>query len=273
MKIGTITLTRVGYIDVAVEPAVLNLTVEEIERAGAVATPWVDADGQPYAGLAAWVVESDGVVVVVDPVGAVDEFIRKGPGAITHQGRFVQAVLAAAGIPRDEVDVVALSHLDGIGLTGAMADDGSWGPAFPNARILLTTGELEFLDAAADGDVQGLGPLRQLIAAGAVEGAADGDELAPGVTFQVTGGHSLGHAVIRVESQGELALMIGHLALHPLELLRDPSPNGHHDVAVAKLAVDALLAEAATRDAVVIGPLWGAPGAARISSDRVPTPA
>jgi glyoxylase-like metal-dependent hydrolase (beta-lactamase superfamily II) len=271
VKIGTTTLTRVGYVDVAVEPAVLNLTVDEIERAGDVATPWVDADRQPYAGLAAWVVESDGVVVVVDPVGAVDEFIRKGLEAITHQDA-VFAAFAAAGISRDSVDVVALSHLDGIGLTGAMTDDGSWEPAFPNARIVFTAGELEFLAAAADGDVQGLGPLRQLIAAGVVEGASDGDELAPGVTFQVTGGHSPGHAAIRVESGGELALLLGHLALHPLELLRDPTPTGHLDPAGAKVAVDALLAEAAARDAVVIGPLWGAPGAARISPDRVPTP-
>jgi hypothetical protein len=63
---------------------------------------------------------------------------------------------------------------------------------------------------------------------------------------------------VRIQSGGEQAIMVGHLALTPLHLGRI-DPDGHLDVEVAMAARRALLAE----DAILIGPLWPAPAAGR----------
>jgi len=218
-----------------------------------------------------WVLESGNRVVVVDPCGAADVFIRTGPEAVSHQDA-VFAALADAGYPRERVDTVMLSHLDGIGMAAAVTDDGSWVPAFPNARVVLTADELAFL-AAPTYEVQGLEALRALIAVGAVDGVGDGHVLAPDITVKETGAHSPGHAVVRVESGGQLALLIGHLAITPLHIVAGRRDTLHLEADAALKVLDAVLDEAIERSALVIGPLWPAPGACRINADRTPTPA
>jgi glyoxylase-like metal-dependent hydrolase (beta-lactamase superfamily II) len=269
--VGTITLTRVPYFDVGLDAEGLNLSAGVIAAAGSVATPWLDESGQPLVGVAVWVVESDGRVVVVDPCGAADAFIRTGPEAITHQDA-VFAALEAAGYPRERVDTLVLSHLDGIGMAAAVTDDGRWVPAFPRARVVMTAPELTFL-AAPTYAVQGNEALQALVDQGVVDGVADGYEVAPGVTLQLTGAHSPGHAIVRVESGGALALLIGHLAITPIHLVSGRCEGMHEDADAAVAVLDAVLDEAIERSALLVGPLWAAPGACVVGPDRAPKPA
>jgi hypothetical protein len=77
----------------------------------------------------------------------------------------VLEALRAAGLPADKIDVVLLSHLDGIGMTALACGDGSWEPAFPNARILMTTAELDYVAEARQipSQIQGLAALHSLM--------------------------------------------------------------------------------------------------------------
>ena len=99
----------------------------------------------------------------------------------------------------------------------------------------------------------------RLRAQGALQGVSDHEQLTDSVSIELTGGHSPGHQIVRVLSGGEQAVIVGHLAVSALHLATGECPPEHMDPAGANTALDKLLAE----DAVLIGPLWPAPGACR----------
>src|SRR5579862_8524251 len=140
--VGAVRLSRVAYFDIALDPSVVGLTVDQVRAVDAPA--WATPDGQVLVGQAVWVIESGGQVIVVDPCGAADEFLRAGPEALLHQDAVLRA-MAEAGFPAERVDAVVLSHLDGIGMAARVATDGGWEPAFPNARLLITASELSWM--------------------------------------------------------------------------------------------------------------------------------
>jgi hypothetical protein len=257
-RVGAALLTRVQYFDVPLDAEVVSLTAAQVRSIDWATPSWATPEGQVLVGQALWVIESQGRVIVVDPCGAADAFIRSGPEAIGHQEAALGA-MRAAGFPPERVDVVVLSHLDGIGMAAVVDTDGHWTPAFPNARIVMTTAELEYL--AGPATAGGLDQLNTLIAQGAVDGVGDGHCLTTDVHLELTGAHSPGHAVVRVHSGGELATLIGHLALSPLHTTAEVRSNLHLDSARAKTVLDALVAEAAATESVLIGPLWPFPGA------------
>ena len=246
-------LTRVPYFDVALDPAVVGLTVEHLRSAGSVAEPWADGE-QVLVGLAVWVVESGGRTIVVDPCGAADTFIRSGPAALDHQ-RNVAAALDDADHPLEAVDLVVLSHLDGIGMAAALDESARWHPMFPAARVVMTRRELDHL--ATEPEVMGLGGLQALLDAGVVE-------LAPGVTLQWTGHHSAGHALLHARGERGTATALGHLALSPIDFAVDEVLPIHEDPEGADGLLRHLAHDAVADGRLLIGPLWPWPGACRL---------
>src|SRR4051812_1104514 len=90
--VGAARLSRVSYFDVALDAGAVGLTSDDLAEARDWAEPtWSTADGQVLVGQALWVIESEGRVMVIDPCGASDAFLRTGPEAIAHQ----EAALAA----------------------------------------------------------------------------------------------------------------------------------------------------------------------------------
>lgn len=263
-RVGEAALTRVPYFDIPLDSSVVGLTVDEVESIDWSRPSWASADLQVLVGQAAWVVESEGRVIVVDPCATADRFLRSGPEAIGHQEAVLRA-MRDAGIPPERVDVVVLSHLDGIGMAAVVEPDGSWAPAFPNARIVMTSAELAWL---ADGArAEGLDALNALIAHGVVEGVDDRHHLTGEVCLELTGGHTPGHAVLRVRSGDEHATFLGHLALSPIHVATHSAL--HLDRARAGEALDALVAEATAHETLLVGPLWPFPGAGYATGNRI----
>jgi glyoxylase-like metal-dependent hydrolase (beta-lactamase superfamily II) len=91
------------------------------------------------------------------------------------------------------------------------------------------------------------------------------------VWLQLTGGHTPGHAVVRIQSGDERATFLGHLALSPVNVGMAHCAGADVDADAARAAdlLDALVAEAAANDALIVGPLWPFPGAGRVAGDRV----
>jgi hypothetical protein len=255
LAVGDATLVRVSYADLPVDPEAIGLTADQVT-----AIPWATptwAEGhQPRAAAAAWVIESGGRRIVVDPAQAVDAILRAGPDAAVHQQAFA-AALDAAGYPRDSIDTVIASHIDGIGMI-AWLDDDRWSPFFPNSEVLLSQREY---DAIADDGwyrPSGAEALLALHEQGAVTTVGDAHVVTDDVTIRWTGAHSPGHQVVHISSQGEDATMIGHLALSPLHCVIDECANHvESDAAVA------VLMQLRDQGNLLIGPLWPAPGAAR----------
>lgn len=261
--VGAARLTRVPYFDVDLPCEAVSLTEDEIAAVPWAEPVWCAGPAQVRVGQVFWVIESERDTIVVDPCCASDPFLRSGTEAVAHQDAAF-AAFAAAGFDPAAVDVVVMSHLDGIGMNALTDGDGGWSPAFPNAPIVLSTQEWERVETR-DG-VAGVEALRALHAAG----AADPVDLPYRITNEVrlvaSGGHTAGHATVEVESRGERAVLIGHLAVNPVHAGVTAAATLHDDPDLGVAALRAALLDAANDDALVIGPLWPTPGAARVGS-------
>jgi glyoxylase-like metal-dependent hydrolase (beta-lactamase superfamily II) len=260
-EIGAVRLTRVPYFDVTLPPDAVALTESEVRSLPWAVGTWCASPTEVRVGQVFWVIESDGRTIVVDPCCASDAFLRSGPEARTHQDAAF-AAFRAAGFDPDTVDAVVMSHLDGIGMNALVDADGRWHPAFPHAPIILsdtewakTRGRAEQPDAAA---------LLELDALGAVTPVALPHRITPDVEMVVSGGHSPGHATVVVRSGGERALFLGHLAVSPMQAALERPFALHDDPELGGRSLGHWLEDAATDDALVIGPLWPAPGAAHV---------
>ena len=133
MRLGDIELVRVEYFDAALPPSVAGLSAEDVAAVRWATPVWAEPDGNLLIGQAIWIIESAGTVIAVDPCGAADEFLRSGAAALEHQDRVADA-LRDAGYPVEQIDIVVLTHLDGIGMAAAVDGDGTWTPMFPDVR-------------------------------------------------------------------------------------------------------------------------------------------
>jgi glyoxylase-like metal-dependent hydrolase (beta-lactamase superfamily II) len=255
IQVGDVTLTRVGYVDVGIPPERVGLTVEQIAKVDWAEPIWA-ANGEILAGAAAWVIEHGDARIVVDPAGAADDILRNDTDAAAHQEAFA-ALLADAGFPRESFTHAIATHYEGVGMLAWRNDDGSWTRFFPNAPILMSQTELDAMEA---GTLFMEPVMPQLRAQGALT-AVDGDhvDITDDVSLELTGGHSPGHQVVRVSSNGEQAVIVGHLAVSAVHLGTGYCPEEHMDPDTAQVVLEKLKAE----DAILLGPLWPEPGAGR----------
>ncbi|HEY1739086.1 MAG TPA: hypothetical protein VGI86_10265 [Acidimicrobiia bacterium] len=259
-QLGDVELLRVGYADVTVPAERVGLSAEQIR-----AVPWAEPlwaeGGEPRAGAAVWLIRAGDALIAVDPAQAADDILRDGPDADFHQQAFA-ALLAEAGMPRESVTHAVMTHAEGVGMW-AWRDGDTWTPFFPNAPLYVSRDELDALDAGVHPSVEYASPLHPGLAAlrdqGVLRAVDSGEEIAPGVRVEVVGGHTPGHAVVYIESGGHTAIMLGHLTVSPLHLATGECPQQHPDPAVVERWLDGVRSE----NALLIGPLWPAPGAGR----------
>ncbi|EJZ20326.1 MBL fold metallo-hydrolase [Rhizobium sp. Pop5] len=137
-------------------------------------------------------------------------------------GKLIEG-LKAAGYSADDVTIVALTHLHGDHIGGLM-ENGA--PAFRNARYAIGQAEYDFWsDKRREGTPAEAGHKAVLAnVAPLVEKATfikDGESVAPGITAMLAAGHSPGHMVFHVESEGKRLMVTGDTANHyVLSLLR-----------------------------------------------------
>ncbi len=254
-SVGAASLVRVPYADVLVDAGVVGLEAPQVESVEWAAPRWADG-AQVRVGAAVWVIESAGRRIVVDPAQAADNILRTGPDAVAHQ-EGVAAALVHAGFPRDSIDTVIASHIDGIGML-AWVDGDDWSPFFPNAEVLVSRREYDAIVDDSSYRPQGSDALVALHNQSVVTTIDDHHVVTPEVAIRYTGGHSPGHQIVQVTSGDLDVTMVGHLALSPLHCVIDDF-GGHLDPPIAAQ----VLRELRDRGQLLVGPLWPAPGAAR----------
>lgn len=123
--------------------------------------------------------------------------------------------LDGVGIVPDQIDLVVFSHLhfDHTGGGTRAGADGAITPTFP--RATHCAGRLEWEDALSGAaELRGAYPPEHLLPleqADKVRLLDDGEEVVPGLTVQVTGGHTRGHLAIVLEADGGRAVYLGDL--------------------------------------------------------------
>jgi glyoxylase-like metal-dependent hydrolase (beta-lactamase superfamily II) len=257
--VGDTTLVRVPYVDIVVPAETVGITAEQV-RAQSWADPvWTDGD-QVRVAAAVWIIEADGKTIVVDPTPTADDILR-GDDAVTHQ-EAIASLLAAAGYPRESIDVAIASHIDGIGMLVWRTEDG-WGPTFPNAPLLISSREADAILDDGPYEPSGGEAFRALHEQGVVTPVGDEHPVTPSVTIEWTRAHSPGHSLVTVESNGERASLIGHLALNPVHCLI-PDGQLHADVPAAYSVLRGL-----ADGRLLAAPLWPTPGAIRWTGDTI----
>lgn len=136
----------------------------------------------------------------------------------------VEEDLAAVGLAPDDIDYVVYTHMDWDHIGGGVDwTDGEGRPFFPRARYIVQRTEWEAATRPDSRTRHGYWPdhWRPLWEADRVE-LIDGDvELVPGVHLHLTGGHTHGHQVVRIEAGEQTVLHLGdllptHTHLNPL---------------------------------------------------------
>lgn len=117
----------------------------------------------------------------------------------------ITGALAAAGYTPDQVDVVVLTHMHGDHIGGL-----GGGATFPNARYV--TGQAEFDHWNTSGNEGFEANVRPI--AEKIEMIGDGGSIASGITGMAAFGHTPGHMIYMVESDGQQLAITADTANH-----------------------------------------------------------
>ncbi len=257
IKLGDVTLTRVLYLEAAIDPDAGGLTPDQVRSVAWGESTWAE-DGSMRLASCAWVISAGGRNVVIDPSGNLDDIIHD-PGSTGHHQKAYRAAFAAAGIPIESVDTLLLSHIESIGLA-AVRDGDSWRRFFPNARVLISdTARADFEERTPPGDVGAA--FTALFDSDLIDTFRDGDEVVAGLRAEWTGMHNPGHCAFHV---GSKATFVGHLAVSPLHFATGPCAPQHAD----PNGVWRWLQSTKADGRILIGPLWPSPGAMRYADGK-----
>jgi glyoxylase-like metal-dependent hydrolase (beta-lactamase superfamily II) len=229
-KLGDIAVTVLsdGFRIASPDTYLANATKEDLVATLAAAGLPTDHMRNTYAPI---VLETSGKRVLIDTGNGEAAFAQsKG-----ERGR-LQHNLAAAGIGRDAIDVVVISHFHADHVNGLLAADNT--PAFPNAEIKVPEAEWKFwmddgeMSRAPKGRMTELfhNNRRVFDALGReVTRYAWDDEVAGGVTAVGTPGHSIGHTSFVVASGAAQVFVQGDVNNHFAVFSRHPDWHGWFD--------------------------------------------
>ena len=249
-KLGDIAVTVLsdGFRIASPDTYLANATKEDLVATLAAAGLPTDHMRNTYAPI---VLETSGKRVLID-TGNGDAAFAQSKG---ERGR-LQHNLAAAGIGRDMIDVVVISHFHADHVNGLLDADSKL--AFPNAEIKVPEAEWTFwmddgeMSRAPKGRMTELfhNNRRVFDALGRkVTRYAWDDEVAPGVTAVGTPGHSIGHTSFVVASGAAQVFVQGDVNNHATVFSRHPDWHGWFDqdpvqaAATRRRVYDMLVAE------------------------------
>jgi len=173
-----------------------------------------------------WLIRVDGLTVLVDPCNGNGR-TRAVPN-FDHLDLPYLERLAAAGATADTVDIVFCTHLhnDHCGWNTQYVD-GRWVPTFPNAEYLFVDTEYarwdtslgdqhpnDFNESVFDECV------RPIVDAGQARIVSLPHTVSPSLTIEFAPGHTLGHSMLRLESDGARAYFTGDVFHHPAQVTR-----------------------------------------------------
>ncbi len=259
---------------------VVEWTVDHLSPELFPATPaeaWADA-GPEYTptfwddkgwriALQTWVVEVDGLTVLVDTGVGNDRDRPAMPPFHRLDTDFLES-LTRTGVDRAAVDVVINTHIhsDHVGWN-TMGRAGEWVPTFPNARYLMPEADYRYFHP--DNEDQRPPPRTEADAArragmrivfgdsilpvqDQIELWSDDHEISAALHLRPAPGHTPGSSVVWLDA-GRPAVFVGDLTHCPVQLQRPTDPCAFdEDFAAAGATRTRVLTEASRRRATVI---------------------
>ncbi|MCA1647361.1 MAG: MBL fold metallo-hydrolase [Chloroflexi bacterium] len=172
----------------------------------------LDDQGRVELALTCLLVEAGGRRILVDTgFGA-----RPDNPAVGHLGE----ELAKLGTSPTDIDLVVVSHPHGDHIGGATTGTGQDArPSYPGARYWLSQGDWDHFSQPELLTQRGLDDKLSPLARADLVDLADGEqEIAPGVRLLPLRGHTPGHMGVVFTAGNEMAVYVGDLVHHPLQI-------------------------------------------------------
>ena len=230
-KVGTheITVVTDGANTAALpDTFVLNMKKDDVNKALAAAFMEENKLTIPYSPI---VVNTGSKLVVMDTGTGEGNFERsKGAGGQFHSN------LKAAGIDRNAVDIVIISHFHGDHINGLITTDKK--PSFPNAEIMVPAAEWKYFMDDAEMGKQTSDRMKGVFAGARnvfdalgrkVTQYEPGKEVAPGITSVATNGHTPGHNSHIVASGNSKVYVQADVTNMPALFVRNPGWHAFFD--------------------------------------------
>lgn len=187
------------------------------------------------------------------------------------QGPFLDD-MTDAGYPPDSITHVICTHLhvDHVGWNTKMVD-GAWVPTFPNARYLFVDTEFAHWKTAEslfDGEDVFGDSVAPIESAGLADLVAIDHEVADGIRFLPTPGHTPGHISVLIESEGARAIITGDMTHNPMQIA-DPELSSIFDTDpdAARETRRMVFPEWADGETLIVGTHFGSPTAGTMHPD------
>lgn len=173
--------------------------------------------------------DADENVLVVntgDQLVMFDSGIGGSPGGA---GRLIEN-LRASGIVPEQIDALVISHAHPDHIGGLLNEHGA--ANFSNASIYMAESDYVFWTDEANASAPSASPLVQAFVASArknllplrerISFFEDGKEFLPGILAMSAPGHTVGHTIFAISSNGKTLINCADLAHHPLLMLKHP---------------------------------------------------
>ena len=244
--------------------------------------PWLkphfaNDEGRLLMSIHCFVIESGGRRIVVDTCVGNDKK-RQSPAWNQLNGPFLQH-LVQAGFAPESIDTVLCTHLhvDHVGWNTRWVN-GRWVPTFPNARYLFARKEWEhWSQQAASAQPSGyhkggaepddiLGDsVKPILDAGLAELVDTSHRINDEIWLEPTPGHTPGHVSVRIQSEGQLAVITGDLMHHPIQCSEPDRPVSFDSDGDMARATRRRFLDCCARDrSLVLGTHFATPTAGRV---------
>jgi glyoxylase-like metal-dependent hydrolase (beta-lactamase superfamily II) len=284
VRLGRASVTRVLELQFSLRTRLFAQTPTDgwRDEADLLVPDFFDPDtDQWHIAIQSWVIEVDGLTVVVD-TGVGNDRQRPHMPPLDHLNTEFLAALQSAGIDRNAVDVVVNTHIhsDHVGWN-TMRENETWVPTFPNARYVAPAADYHHF--APDGPAARQSPRteaevvqqqgNQLVFADSVSPVdragqlvqwSDDYQISQSLRLRPAPGHTPGSSVLWLDA-GQPAVFVGDLTHSPLQIRRPEDPCGFDvDADAAAVSRRRTFTEAAQAQAAVIPAHYPGRGGATI---------
>ncbi len=227
---------------------------------------YVDDAGNLLVAIQSFLIESGDELVVVDCCFGEGHDL---PYQIPMDPDQYRQSLAEAGFrPADVTTVVCTHlHLDHAGRNTSRRD-GAWVPTYPNATYLVTADEYtSWWDSSAPNRAAAE-TVEPLVAHDVLRLTEMDHAITDEIRLLATPGHTSGHAAVRLESGGEVAIISGDVIHHPVQITHpEVQALPDDDPAAAAVTRARLLQDVADEQALLFGTHFAAPTAGTVVAD------
>ena len=275
--IGDVTVTRIAEMETTGGMRFLlpQATREAIREIDWLQPHFADAEGRIKMSIHALVIEVPargdvpGRRIVVDTCLGNDK-TRANSHWTNLQTDFLKD-LEGAGFAPQTIDTVLCTHLhvDHVGWN-TMLVEGTWVPTFPNARYLMAKPEYDHWSSDDDPEQRQImaDSVAPVFEAGLVDLVETTAAICDEIRLVPTLGHTPGHVSIKIESQGESALITGDFVHHPCQMAHpDWAAQVDTDPVQSTQTRREVFADLAGTPTLVIGTHFAAPSAGYLKAD------